>query len=164
MGEGAATEGPRNGCREAEGTAEVGNEGGRRRGEGQACAGGRAGTARRAGPPGLELLLPQRDELGQLHPVRGRRLRREVLEDEQVVVTVVGLLARRLRRTAAVAPVVVARAPPHAVRLATRLLAGRVVLVDLAVELRNQCGPRVCQTVSIGGVVAPTPCNTHTPS
>ena len=84
-------------------------------------------------PPRLQALLPLRHELREHDGAR--LLARsgllvveagEVLEDEDVVVAVVRVLARPLRRPAPVAAVEVARAPADAVGLAARLLAGRV--------------------------------------
>ena len=84
-------------------------------------------------PPRLQALLPLRHELrehdGARLLARGGLLvveAGEVLEDEDVVVAVVRVLARPLRRPAPVAAVEVARAPADAVGLAARLLAGRV--------------------------------------
>lgn len=84
----------------------------------------------------LHPLLPGRDELLQVEPVRLLpRDRGEVLQQQDVVVPVVRLLTSDLRRPLAVAAVEVPRAPADAVRLAAGLLARRVVLVDPAVEL-----------------------------
>mmetsp|Transcript_2707 Transcript_2707/g.7944 ORF Transcript_2707/g.7944 Transcript_2707/m.7944 type:complete len:220 (+) Transcript_2707:584-1243(+) len=83
--------------------------------------------------PGRQRLLPGRQELFHREGPRRVRRRGQVLGHQQRVVAVVRLLARPLRRPDAVAVVEVARAPAHAVRLAARLLAGRVVAVDGAV-------------------------------
>jgi len=59
---------------------------------------------------------------------------------ECIAVSVVRLLARALRWAPAVAVVVVSLSPAHTVRLPARLLARRVVLVNLPVELLDLLG------------------------
>mmetsp|Transcript_16294 Transcript_16294/g.41212 ORF Transcript_16294/g.41212 Transcript_16294/m.41212 type:complete len:417 (+) Transcript_16294:286-1536(+) len=87
------------------------------------------------GRPRAEPLLPLRDELRQIEGPGVVGGVGEVLEDEDVVVAIVGLLALLLGGAVAVAPVEVAGAPPNAMRLAAGLLSGGVVVIEPAVEL-----------------------------
>mmetsp|Transcript_2544 Transcript_2544/g.9287 ORF Transcript_2544/g.9287 Transcript_2544/m.9287 type:complete len:402 (-) Transcript_2544:14-1219(-) len=88
-------------------------------------------------PPRRERRLPARHELGHVQRPRRRRRRGQVLRDEHRVVAVVCELAGGFCRPVAVAVVEVAPAPADAVRGASRLLAGRVVRVQLPVKGAN---------------------------
>mmetsp|Transcript_13503 Transcript_13503/g.36424 ORF Transcript_13503/g.36424 Transcript_13503/m.36424 type:complete len:216 (-) Transcript_13503:18-665(-) len=85
-------------------------------------------------PPGGHSLFPPRDQFFEIHSVWFLRRRREVLEHEYVVVARIGRLTSLFGGAHAVPAVVVPRPPSHTMRLASCLLARRVIAVDATIE------------------------------